>query len=146
LQTDAAVVEGQASARLEDAESRGKDEVELGVVAELCAIHPRGARRVGSSVPDPAAPVEVDRVSAWALGLHVVLFPNRELMTVVGGNDEVLDPCCSEFSDGPCDVADYALHSGARGQLVDVLPKRIDLLRVNDDQRLAIHSLAQLIG
>ena len=109
-------------------------EVEVGVVAEVSAGNPHGARRRGAAVPHPTAAVNVDRVPARVVGLHVVMFADRELVPMVRGNDEVFDASRGELTDGPCHIADDALHGRTRGQFVDALAKGIDFLRAYDHQ------------
>lgn len=65
----------------------------------------------GTAATDPAAPVQIHRVSARSVGSHrLVAVVGEEQMAVVGTDYRVFDPCRRELAERAREVVDDCVH------------------------------------
>ncbi len=138
------MVEAQPALSAEDPEPGGEDEVQVGGVAQFSAADADGARRCLAAVAGPAAAVKLHSVAARSVGPHVLALAQGELVPVVGGDHEVLDPGVGELAHRAGDVPDHTVHQLAGQQVGTQLAQSVDLLGTNHDQRSRPDGLGQL--
>ena len=122
------MMECQIPTGLEHREPFRKDELQVCLVAQLGTRHAHcGGRRL-PAVACPAASMLLHLFATGSVHHHVLGLANRELVPVVAGDDELLDPELGELSDRPCDIANNTAHHLAGGEFVAGFTKSIDLL------------------
>jgi hypothetical protein len=140
------VVVAQAATGLEDAQAGRKYEVQVRGVPECRCRDADGAHRVRATPADPATAVQIHRVAAGAVGLHIILAKAREQVPVVGRHDEPLNAGRAQLADRPCHVADDGFHDPTGQHVLAQLTHHVNLLRPNDDESRALDLLSESCG
>jgi len=79
-------------------------------------------------MPDPAPPVEVHRLATRVVSAHSLVLADRELVSVVSGDDKVVNANVRELFDGAGEVADDGIHHLAGEEIAVDLPDKVNLV------------------
>ena len=143
----AAMMECEVTARLEDAAPCREDKLQVRGVAQRRRRDTDAAGRCRTPASDPAAPVQLDRVTSRRVGPHrLVAVGRKEQVAVVCADDRVLDARRRELPDRAGEVVDDRVHDLSSLEREAGLARVVDLLRADDNDLRAVKLLGELRG